>query len=114
MVKTKRYRVVNGRRVFWKYDALQIDPRGTRIAALAAVDTSDIERALGEIDRVTERLEGTDERYLAPGVELHEYHRALAMVRAAKKAYAQAVAKHCGANPVYFEPRHLEEIITDG
>jgi len=109
--KTKRYRLVDGGLIFWKHDRLQYDPEGTRAAAEAAVDRSGVQGAVVELERLTLPLEGSDERYLAPGVTMSEYHKALVTYRDARNRFDRAVAEYGAEHPVFFEPRYLEEIV---
>lgn len=99
MLNTYRYEIVDGKRVFTRFDRLNIDPMGTQKHALETVDRSEY---LAAVERL--RSAGDD-------ISFGQWRKLNAEVELARRRYRIDLLQHMRANPVHFHPRRNEGVI---
>jgi len=100
MVRTVRYKVVDGKRIFVSYDSLCVDPVATEKAAMRAVDKTRLKNAIS-------MLRQADPNVLTAA----EYEAIASRVRYELWSFKKAVHDYAVKNPIHFQPRAHEQII---
>lgn len=101
-MQTIRYKEVGKKKIITGFDALQVDPVATRNKALEAVGKTDI------IERITKAKEDVQE-----AANVKDMFKKVQIVKGLQDAYNKAFKKLLRANPVYFECRRNEQIISE-